>query len=78
MRYKIKKNGQIIGTFGDRPAFHEAFSGENPDNPKPGDKLSFENTKYVIKEYVEYPSNSSTENEFHEKEEDWFADVIVE
>ncbi len=78
MRYRIKKNGQIIGTFEDRPAFHVAFSGNDPVKPRPGDKISFENTKYVIKEYVEYQLESSTENEFHEKENDWFADVIVE
>ncbi len=78
MRYRIKKNGQIIGTFEDRPAFHAAFSGNDSDNPKPRDKIIYRITKYTIIQYVEYPSNSFTENEFHEKVQDWFADVIVE
>jgi len=78
MRYRIFQNGQFLGTFPDRPAFHEAFTGSDPNNPQPGDKIIFRITKYTIKEYVEHSSISFTENEFHAKENDWFADIIVE
>jgi hypothetical protein len=77
MRYRIFQNDMFVGAFDDRPAFHEAFTGENPNSPMKGDKITFNDTQYVIKWYIEHDSQSFTENEFHEKENDWFADIIV-
>ena len=77
MRYRIFQNDMFVGAFDDRPAFHEAFTGENPNSPMKGDKITFNNTQYVIKWYIEHDSQSFTENEYHEKENDWFADIIV-
>jgi hypothetical protein len=32
---------------------------------------------YIVKWYMEHDSESFTENESHQKENDWFADIIV-
>jgi hypothetical protein len=77
MRYRIFQNDMFVGTFDDIPAYHEAFTGDNPNSPMKGDKITFNNTQYVIKWYIEHDSQSFTENEFHEKENDWFVDIIV-
>ena len=73
MRYRIFQNEMFVGAFDDRPAFHAAYTGENPNSPMKGDKITFNNTQYVIKWYIEHDSQSFTENEFHEKENDWFG-----
>ena len=78
MKYRIFQNEMFVGAFDDRPAFHEAFTGGNPNSPMKGDKITFNNTQYVIKWYIEHDSQSFTENEFHKKENDWFADIIVQ
>jgi len=68
----------FLGTFDDRPAFNKAFTGDNPNSPVKGDKIRWENKDYTVKWYTEHDSESFTENEFHEKDQDWFADIIVE
>lgn len=78
MRYRIFQNNQFLGAFSDRHAFHEAYIGENPDSPIKGDKIRWNENDYSIKWYTEHDSSSFTENEFHQKENDWFADIIVE
>ena len=78
MRYRIFQNEQFLGTFDDRPAYYEAYTGDNPNSPTRGDKIRWNGVDYVIKWYTEHDSYSFTENEFHEKEQDWFADIIVE
>jgi len=78
MRYRIFQNDMFVGAFDDRPAFHKAYSGDNSNSPKKGDKITFNHTQYVIKWYIEHDSQSFTENELHEKEQDWFADIIVQ
>jgi hypothetical protein len=78
MRYRIFRNNQFLGTILDRPAFHNRFKGKDPNNPEQGDIINFEEKDYTIKEYREYESESCTENEFHEKETAWFADIIVQ
>ena len=78
MRYRIFKNDQFLGTFSDRSAFHEAYIGENPNSPMKGDKIRWNDIDYIIKWYTEHDSSSFTENESHQKENDWFADIIVE
>ena len=77
MRYRVFQNEQFLGAFLDRPAFEEAYSGENPNAPTRGDKIMLDEKTYVIEWYTEHDSESFTENEFHQKENDWFADIIV-
>ena len=77
MRYRVFQNEQFLGTFPDRPTFHEAYSGENPNSPIRGDSILLDEKTYVVKWYMEHDSESFTENEFHQKENDWFADIIV-
>jgi len=78
MRYRIFQNDQFLGTFSDRPAFHEVYIGDNPNSPMKGDKIRWDGKDYTIKWYKEHDSESFTENEFHQKENDWFAYIIVE
>ena len=78
MRYRIFQNDQFLGTFPDRSAFHEAYAGDNPNSPLRGDRIRWGGTNYSIKWYTEHDSSSFTENESHQKENDWFADIIVE
>jgi len=78
MRYRIFQKDMFLGTFDDRPAFNKAFTGDNPNSPVKGDKIRWENKDYTVKWYTEHDSESFTENEFHEKDRDWFADIIVE
>ena len=78
MRYRIFQKDMFLGTFDDRPAFYEAFTGDNPNSPMKGDKIRWDGTDYTVKWYAEHDSNSFTENEFHEKDQEWFADIIVE
>ena len=78
MRYRIFQNNQFLGTLSDRPEFDKAFFGEDPNNPKLGDKIKYKDSTFTIKEYIEHPSASFTENEFHEKDQEWFTDIIVE
>jgi hypothetical protein len=78
MRYRIFQKDMFLGTFDDRPAFNKAFTGDNPNSPVKGDKIRWENKDYTVKWYTEHDSDSFTENEFHEKDQDWFADIIVE
>ena len=77
MRYRVFQNEQFLGTFPDRPAFQDAYSGENPNSPTRGDKILLDEKMYIVKWYMEHDSESFTENEFHQKENDWFADIIV-
>lgn len=77
MMYRVFQNEQFIGTFSDKPAFQEAYSGENPNSPIKGDKIMLDEKTYVVKWYMEHDSESFTENESHQKENDWFADIIV-
>jgi len=77
MRYRVFQNEQFLGTFADRPAFQEAYLGENPNNPIRGDKIMIDEKTYTVKWYTEHDSESFIENEFHQKENDWFADIIV-
>ena len=78
MRYRLFQNDQFLGTFSDRLAFHEAYTGENPNSPIKGDKIRWDGKDYVVKWYTEHDSSTFTENESHQKENDWFADIIVE
>lgn len=78
MRYRIFQNDQFLGTFLDKLAFHEAYTGENPNSPIKGDKIQWDGKDYVVKWYTEHDSSTFTENESHQKENDWFADIIVE
>ena len=78
MRYRVFQNQQFLGTFEDRPAFHAAYTGDNPNSPIRGDMIRLDEKTYVVKWYTEHDSESFTENEFHQKENDWFADIIVE
>jgi hypothetical protein len=77
MRYRVFQNEQFLGTFLDRAAFQEAYSGEDPNSPIKGDKILLDKKTYVVNWYTEHDSESFTENEFHQKENDWFADIIV-
>lgn len=77
MRYRIFQDSEFLGTFSDRPAFHEAYTGENPNSPIKGDKIRWNGKNYFVKWYTEHDSSSFTENELHQKENDWFADIIV-
>jgi len=77
MRYRIFQNEKFVGSFPDRLAFHKAFTGDNPNSPLKGDKIRYNGIYYVIKWYTEHDSQSFTENEFHQKENDWFADIMV-
>jgi hypothetical protein len=77
MRYRVFQNEQFLGAFSDRSAFEKAYSGENPNSPTRGDKILLDEKMYVVKWYTEHDSESFTENEFHQKENDWFADIIV-
>ena len=78
MRYRIFQNDQFLGTFSDRLTFHDAYIGDNPNSPAKGDKIRWDGKDYTIKWYTEHDSEAFTENEFHQKENDWFADIIVE
>jgi len=78
MRYRIFQNDQFLGTFSDRLAFHEAYAGENPNSPIKGDKIQWDGKNYVVKWYTEHDSSTFVENESQQKENDWFADIIVE
>ena len=78
MRYRIfSESGDIIETIMDRPTFDNRFHGVNASRPTRGDFLQLESGKYSIIKYKEYAGRSKTENEFHEIESDWFADVTV-
>ncbi len=77
MRYRLYKDEEFLGTIIDRPAFHNRFEGNDPNSPKAGDKITYEDVQYTITIYFEFESESFTENEFHEKETEWFADVQV-
>ena len=77
MKYRVFQNKQFLGTFSDSTAFQEAYSGENPNSPTKGDKILWDEKTYIVKWYMEHDSESFTENEFHQKENDWFADIIV-
>ena len=78
MRYRIFQNDLFLGTFDDRPAFNEAYIGENPNSPSKGDRIRWDGKNYALKWYTEHDSESFTENESHQKENDGFADIIVE
>ena len=78
MKYRIFQNEQFLGTFPDSTAFQEAYSGENPNSPIKGDKILWDEKTYIVKWYMEHDSESFTENESHQKENDWFADIIVQ
>ena len=77
MRYRVFQNEQFLGTFSDRSAFQDAYSGENPNSPIKGDKILLDEKMYIIIWYMEHDSESFIENKFHQKENDWFADIIV-
>ena len=76
LRYRIQNKSSLISVKVDRPAFDESFHGINPNNPV-GGILEIAQKKYIITNYHEFSSSSYSENEFHEKENDWFADVFV-
>jgi len=78
MRYRIFQKDMFLGAFDDRSTFYEAFAGDNPNSPMKGDKIRLDSIDYKVKWYIEHDSESFTENEFHEKDQDWFADIIVE
>ena len=78
MRYRIfSESGDIIETIMDHPAFDNKFQGTNASKPVKGDMLLLESGKFSIIDYKEYEGRTKTENEFHEIESDWFADVTV-
>ena len=77
MRYRVFQNEQFLGAFPDRQTFQNAYSGENPNSPIKGDKVLLNEKTYVVEWYTEHDSESFTENEFQQKENDWFADIIV-
>ena len=77
MKYRVFQNEQFLGTFLDRQSFHTAYYGENPNSPVRGDKVRWDEKTYVVKWYSEHDSQSFTENESIQKENDWFADIIV-
>ena len=77
MRYRVFQNEQFLGAFADKPTFHDAYLGENPNSPIRGDKIILDEITYTIKWYTEHDSESFTESESHQKENDWFADIIV-
>ena len=77
MKYRVFQDKQFIGSFSNRVAFQEAFSGENSNSPTRGDTIKVNEKTYVVKWYTEHDSESFTENEHRQKENDWFADIIV-
>ncbi len=55
------------------------MAGESPWGPLSFVILFFiRGKKYHIINYQEYPGSIYSENEFHEKEQDWFTDIIVQ
>lgn len=76
MRYRIFKTGKCIGVFADRHSFTESFIGNDPNYPI-GGVIKFEDIFYVIFDYNVSEGSSKNENEFHEVESDWFANVSV-
>ena len=48
MRYRVFQNEQFLGTFPDRQAFHEAYSGEKPNSPTKGDTILLDEKTYVV------------------------------
>ena len=78
MIYRIFQNDQFLDTFSDRLAFHEAYKGENLNSPIKGDKIQWDGNYCAVKWYTEHDSSTFVENESHQKENDWFADIIVE
>ena len=77
MKYRIFHNEQFLGAFLNRQSFHMAYSGENPNSPIRGDKVRWDEKTYIVKWYAEHDSESFTENQSQQKENDWFADIIV-
>jgi len=77
LRYRIQNNSSLVGVFVDRPAFDNAFYGKNPNNPI-GGLVAINGKKYPIINYQEFHGLSYSENEFHEKEQEWFANVFVD
>ena len=76
MRYRIQNNSSLVGVFADKPAFDNSFSGKNPNKPI-GGIVTIHGKKYPIIAYQEFAGSSYSENEFHEKEQEWFANVFV-
>ena len=76
LRYRAFENDKVIDVMSDRPAFHERLHKGNPNNPL-GGIIVIEKQTYQIIDYKEFHSSSFSENEFHEKDQDWFAHVFV-
>ncbi len=49
----------------------------NPNKPI-GGTITINGKRYRIINYQEFTSSGYSENEFHEKEQDWYADVFVD
>jgi len=77
LRYRIHDKSSLVSILVDRSAFDKLFCGKNPNKPI-GGILEISEKKYVVTNYLEFKGNSYSENEFHELEQDWFAQVIVD
>ncbi len=77
MRYRIFNKSSLVSVLVDRPTFDKSFRGNNPNKPI-GGILEISEKKYFVTDYHEHKSSSYSENEFHELEQDWFANVSVQ
>ncbi len=77
LRYRVQNKSSLVGVFVDRSAFDKSFYGKNPNNPI-GGLITMNGKKYPFINYEEFSGSNYSENEFHEKEQDWYVNIFVE
>ena len=76
-RYRIFDSNGVIATLADSPGFDVKFTGKDPNKPI-GGMITIDGKKYPIVNYHEFHGLGSSENEFHELDQNWYAHVFVE